>query len=291
MTDSRLARVAIVLYEPQDFVNIAATVRAMKNMGVHTLRLVRPCAYDPVRLEGIAHDTWDVIDKIEHYGDFDSAVADCVRLVGFTARRRAAKWEILDPRQAAEDAIRATEHGQVGIVFGREDAGLPNEILDRVHAAVTIPTTEHASLNLAQAVLISLYELHLAAGDATRTLPGPRREAPPPTTDLLERFFAEAYQTLDAVQFFKTRYPEHIMRSIRTLTFRAAPDTRELSLLRAASLEIVRFLERTGRMERTLPPDASPRAPRQVAPREEAQPREPRPESTEPTDRSDDAED
>ena len=66
MSESRLSRVAVVLYEPQDPVNIAATVRAMKNMGVATLRLVRPCAYDPVRLEGIAHDTWDVIDRIEH---------------------------------------------------------------------------------------------------------------------------------------------------------------------------------------------------------------------------------
>jgi TrmH family RNA methyltransferase len=269
MTESRLSRIAVVLYEPQDPVNIAATVRAMKNMGVATLRLVRPCAYDPVRLEGIAHDTWDVIDRIEHFDDFDTAVADCVRLVGFTARRRAAKWQILDPKAAAEDALAHAEHGQVGIVFGREDSGLPNEILDRVHAAVTIPTTEHASLNLAQAVLISLYELHLAAGDATRTLPGPRKEAPPAQTEEFERFFTEAHQALDAVQFFKTRYPEHIMRSIRALTFRAAPDSRELSLLRATALEVVRFLERTGRVERTLPPDVSPRPPRHVIPRDE----------------------
>lgn len=268
MPDSRLAQIAVVLYEPQDPVNIAATVRAMKNMGVATLRLVRPVTYDPVRLEGIAHDTWDVIDAIEHYDDFDAAVADCVRLVGFTARRRAAKWPLLDPKEAAADALEHTAAGRVGIVFGREDSGLPNEILDRVHAAVTIPTTTHASLNLAQAVLISLYELHLAAGDATRTLRGPRKEAPPPTTDLLERYFTELHHALDAIQFFKTRYPEHIMRSLRAITFRAAPDDRELSLLRAMALEVVRFLERTGRIERTLPPDVSPRPPRHVTGRD-----------------------
>jgi TrmH family RNA methyltransferase len=269
MSESRLSHVVVVLYEPQDPVNIAATVRAMKNMGVSTLRLVRPCAYDPVRLEGIAHDTWDVIERIVHFDDFDAAVADCVRLVGFTARRRSAKWQILDPRAAAEDALSYVEQGTVAMVFGREDSGLPNEILDRVHAAVTIPTTEHASLNLAQAVLISLYELHLASGDATRTLPGPRKDAPPATAEEFERFFAEAHQALDAIQFFKTRYPEHIMRSIRTLTFRAAPDARELSLLRATALEVVRFLERTGRVDRTLPPDVSPRPPRHIVPRRE----------------------
>ena len=269
MSESRLARVVVVLYEPQDPVNIAATVRAMKNMGVSTLRLVRPCAYDPVRLEGIAHDTWDLIDRIVHFDDFDAAVADCVRVVGFTARRRSAKWQIIDPRAAAEDILSHVDAGPAALVFGREDNGLPNEILDRVHAAVTIPTTEHASLNLAQAVLIAVYELHLAAGDATRTLPGPRQEAPPPTSEELERFFTEAHQALESIQFFKTRYAEHIMRSIRALTFRAGPDARELSLLRATALEVVRFLERTGRIERTLPPDVSPRPPRHVVPRAE----------------------
>jgi TrmH family RNA methyltransferase len=268
MSDSRLAQIAVVLYEPQDPVNIAATVRAMKNMGVSTLRLVRPVAYEPARLEGIAHDTWEIINAIARYDDFDAAVADCVRLVGFTARRRRAKWEILDPKTAAEEALGYAEHGRVGFVFGREDSGLPNEILDRVHAAVHIPTTEHASLNLAQAVLISLYELHLAAGDATRTLRGPRKEAPPPTTDLLERYFTELHRSLDAIQFFKTRYPEHIMRSLRAITFRAAPDDRELSLLRAMALEVVRFLERTERIERSLPDDVSPRPPRHVTGRD-----------------------
>src|ERR1700716_1837118 len=179
MADSKLSQISVVLFEPQDPVNIAATVRAMKNMGVTSLRLVRPCAYDPVRLEGIAHDTWDIIHAIEHFDDFDSAVADCVRLVGFTARRRAAKWRLLDPKEAAEDALGYAEAGRVGMTFGREDRGLPNDILDRIHAVVNIPTTDHASLNLAQAVLIALYELHLAAGDATRTLRGPREEAPP----------------------------------------------------------------------------------------------------------------
>jgi tRNA C32,U32 (ribose-2'-O)-methylase TrmJ len=133
---------------------------------------------------------------------------------------------------------------------------------------VNIPTTDHASLNLAQAVLIALYELHLAAGDATRKLRGPRKEAPPPTADMFERYFVELHQSLEAVQFFKTRFPEHIMRSLRAITFRAAPDDRELSLLRAMSLEVLRFLERTGRVDRQLPDGVSPRPPRHITGRD-----------------------
>ena len=247
MAESLLASVVVVLFEPQDPVNIAATVRAMKNMGVTRLRLVRPVAYEVVRLEGIAHGTMDLIERIEHFDSFDSAVADCVRLVGFTARRRAAKLRVIDPKQAAAELLEIAADGPVALVFGREDSGLPNEILDRVHAAVTIPTTDHASLNLAQAVLIGCYELHLAAADATRTIAPPRKDAPPPTNDQFEQFFADAERSLAAIEFFKTRFPEHIMRTLRSLTFRAAPNARELMLVRAMALEVRNYLRRSDR--------------------------------------------
>src|ERR1041384_2659546 len=165
MTESRLSQVRVVLYEPQDYVNIAATVRAMKNMGTSQLRLVRPVEWDPWRLEGIAHGTNDLIEKIETYPDVEDAIADSVRVFAFTARRRAAKFRIIEPREAALELLQYAEKGPVSILFGREDTGLPNDALDRAHAVVTIPTTNHASINLAPAVLIALYELHLAAGE------------------------------------------------------------------------------------------------------------------------------
>src|SRR5665647_2569459 len=224
MNESRLSAVRVVLFEPQDPINIGAAVRAMKNMGVSRLRLVRPVAYDPLRLAGVAHDTQEIIDAIEHFDDLETALADCVRVAGFTARRRAAKRELLSPRQCAADLLEFAEHGPVALLFGREDKGLPNEALDRAHTVVTIPTTAHASLNLAQAVLIALYELHLSADDATRRLAPPRKVADPPTSERFEMLFADAKRALEEIAFFKTRNDEHVMRSLRTLIFRAAPD-------------------------------------------------------------------
>ena len=110
----------------------------------------------------------DVIQRIEHFDSFDAAVADCVRVLGFTARRRAAKLRLIDPQEAARELLDAARRRPGRARLRSRRQRLPNEILDRVHAAVTIPTTDHASLNLAQAVLIALYELHLAAADATR---------------------------------------------------------------------------------------------------------------------------
>ena len=57
-------------------------------------------------------------------------------------------------------------------------------------------------------------------------------------------FFGDAQRSLAAIEFFKTRYPEHIMRTLRSLTFRAAPDARELSLLRAMAIEVTNYLNR-----------------------------------------------
>jgi TrmH family RNA methyltransferase len=247
MSESLLAAVVVVLYEPLDPVNIAATVRAMKNMGVTTLRLVRPVEYDVVRLEGIAHNTMEIIERIEHFDSFDAAVADCIRVVGFTARRRAANFRLIDPKIAAAELLEVAPVGKVAMVFGREDSGLPNEIIDRVHAAVTIPTTNHASLNLAQAALIGLYELHLAAADATRAIAPPRKDAPPATNEQFEQFFGDAERALHSIEFFKTHFPEHIMRTLRSLTFRAAPNAREISLLRAIALEVVHYMSRAAK--------------------------------------------
>ena len=241
---SLLDHVRVVLYEPQKPINIAATVRAMKNMGVGALRLVRPCAYEANYIEVIAHHTRDIAERIEHYDTLEAALADCVRVAAFTGRRRAAKWPMKTPRECAADLAEYAPEGPVAVLFGREDDGLPADAIDRAHFGVTIPTTAHASLNVAQAVLVALYELHIAAGDATVPLGKHRRHAGPPTTAQLEEFFVNAEQALNTLDFFRTRSVEHVVRGVRSLAFRAAPDERELGLLRAMAFEVMRTVER-----------------------------------------------
>jgi TrmH family RNA methyltransferase len=247
VSHSVLSAVRVVLYEPQDPVNIAATVRAMKNMGVADLYLVKSVAYDPWRLEGIAHDTGDIIERIKNCDTIEEALHGSMRVAGFTARRREAKRDVVTPRAASTELLSFATEGPVALLFGREDKGLPNDILDRAHVVVTIPTTNHASLNLAQAVLIGLYELHLTAADATRALAPPRKDAPPATAEDYEKLFADAERALHAIEFFKTRFHEHIMRTVRTLFYRTAPDARELALLRAIFIEVIRTIDRITR--------------------------------------------
>ena len=244
---SILDQVRVVLYEPQKPINIAGTVRAMKNMGVGVLRLVRPVAYEENFIEVIAHDTRDLVARIEHHDTLDGALADCVRVAAFTGKRRAAKWTQGTPRSVATELLARAADGPVAVLFGREDDGLPAEALDRAHVAVTIPTTAHASLNVAQAVLVALYELHLAAGDAT-VVPGRwRRHAPAATAAQYEQFFFDAERALQTMDFFKTRNPEHVMRVVRSVLLRGEPDSRELGLLRSMAFEVIRTVDRVAR--------------------------------------------
>ncbi len=246
MPDARLDAIRVVLHEPQDPVNVAAVVRAMKNMGLWHLWLVDGVPLEPERVEGVAHGTADLVRDIHHVSRLGDAVDDCTFVAAFTARRRAASRPVIEPRALAVRILQEVAHGPCALLFGREDHGLSNAALDRAHVIVTIPTTEHASLNLAQAVLVALYELHVAAPNASRTVAPPRHHAPPATTAELERLYADVEQALAAIDFFKTRHPEHILRTVRSLTHRAAPDAREVGLLRAFALEVRHVLARLG---------------------------------------------
>jgi TrmH family RNA methyltransferase len=244
MSESILNNVAVVLYESQDSINIGGVVRSMKNMGVSDLRLIRPCAYDPNRIEQVAHDTRDIVQRIRHCETIDEALADCVYVVGYSGRRQAARWARHTPRSSAVDLLEHAQSGKVAIMFGREDHGLPNEALDRSHAICTIPTTEHFSLNVAQACLLGLYEMHLLAGDVTKKIPAPRHAAGAPQKAQMERTFADMEAALGAIAYFKTRNQELIMRAFRSMVFRANPDSREMLMIRTASIEVLRTIER-----------------------------------------------
>ena len=79
--------VVVVLHEPQDLVNIAAVVRAMKNFGLRDLRLVQPAEYDTFRIEGIAHNTADLLKRVVRCETLEEALADCHFVAGGACRR------------------------------------------------------------------------------------------------------------------------------------------------------------------------------------------------------------
>jgi TrmH family RNA methyltransferase len=232
----------------------------MKNMELSRLCLVTPGDFSAWRIGGIAHDTTEIVEAVRIVDTFEEAVQDVVRVVATTGRRRAKRQEWSEPRDAAPGILQRTEAGDVAIVFGREDRGLPNEILDLCDEAVCIPTNPaHKSLNLGHAALLMFYELREAArqlgGLEERDLSGKLRDhAPPATAAQMEEFFRLWELALDQISMFKGADAPSKMRSYRRLIRRAEPDGREIRLLEATAWRILHYADRTrARLEDELP--------------------------------------
>ena len=240
-----LSRVSIVLDHPKNVVNIAGVVRVMMNYGLSDLRLVAPDEYDEYRIEGIAHRSGELLERTRMFDTLEEALADSTYVVGTTARARTAGRTYTTPREVATAVGARAQDGPVSIVFGREDRGLTNEALDLCHAVAIIPTDpDFSSLNLAQASLVLAYEVFMAIDGGEIDFPKGRRATRPPTQEELESTYAALEEGLHTIEFYKAREPAAVMRTLRTLISRAAPDLREARLIRAIGYEMRYFVER-----------------------------------------------
>lgn len=239
-------KLVVVLNEPQDLVNVASVVRAMKNFGLRGLRLVSPAeAFDRRRITGIAHGSDDVVQRVRLYDDLDTALSDRTYVAAMTARQRAVKRNMVRPREGAVELLAAADRGKAALLLGREDRGLTNEELDRCNRVITIPTNpDYAALNLAQAFTVMAYELFTARENPD--FKAPKRHAEPATQELMEQLFQRVEEALSAIEFFKTRQTASIMRTVREVAHRTPLDSREVKLFRAMCIEVVRYLERQG---------------------------------------------
>jgi tRNA/rRNA methyltransferase len=153
--------IRFVLCRPSHPGNIGAAARAMKTMGLSDLRLVAPERYPAPEAQWMATNAGDVLEKATLHSTLEESIRDCVAAFALSARPREWSPQVLDVRTAA---ARATQiDGPVAFVFGNETAGLTNEEMFACQYLVHIPASrEFSSLNLAQAVQVVAYELHMA---------------------------------------------------------------------------------------------------------------------------------
>lgn len=227
-----LARLRVVLVGPQHPGNIGAAARAMKVMGLSDLALVAPERYPDAEATARASGADDVLAAARVFDTLEAAIGDCVLAIGTSARARRTSWPLADPRTAAERAVAAAARQPVALVFGRERSGLTNAELDRCQLHLQVPTNpEYASLNLAAAVQLVAYELRVAAGARVDAGEVPRE---PVTSADMEGLFDHWQAVLEASGFINHEHPHMLMRRLRRLFNRAAPDRIELNILRGA---------------------------------------------------------
>ncbi|MBD5417834.1 MAG: RNA methyltransferase [Desulfovibrio sp.] len=226
-----LDTVEVVLVRTRFPENIGMAARACANMGCPCLCLVAPERWDIAKARPLATPKGlPVLEHIRVVPSLAEAVAKSRLVLGTTARLGGWRKSVLTADQAgtvAADAVRAGE--RVSLVFGSEDRGLSNEESLLCQRLVTIPTSgEASSLNLAQAVLIVLYEcarVLRGAPDTMEEAPAgedrPRSGARGITAAEQERLMAHFKAMLLALDVLHGDNPEYFLLPWRRLFGRA----------------------------------------------------------------------
>ena len=162
---SLLDHMMVVLVEPKNPGNIGSAVRAMKNMGISTLRLVNPVSYrDEPEQRKMGYRSQEIVQQAQEYPDLASALADTTLVFLATARKGKWKKDFLSPEQAAGRIAERLASDRIALVFGREDKGVTIEECQLANFFIKIPSAvTYPSLNLSQAVMVVVYEIFKAA--------------------------------------------------------------------------------------------------------------------------------
>jgi tRNA/rRNA methyltransferase len=218
----------IILVEPQQPGNIGMVCRAMANFGVSELRLVNPCEYRHPEARKFAVAAGQLLDGAKVFATLAEALADLQLSVATTRRSGRFRGELLDSSELPQRLAALPTDSKIGLVFGREDAGLTSEEVASCSLAATVATSsEQGSLNLAQAVLLFLYELSRQQIKPTEL---EKRELPQQAE--LDGLFQQIDDVLERIAFSNPSRPEAVRHRVRQLFNRIGPDKGEVAFLR-----------------------------------------------------------
>jgi TrmH family RNA methyltransferase len=223
---------AVAVVEPKTPGNVGTIARAMKNFGMHDLKLVDPPAL-PRESEAYGFAGQAREDVLPNYDEvtFDELIAN-YHTVGLTATtnedaRKHRRFPFKTPEELA-DSLREVETDTV-LIFGREDNGLTNDEIARVDEVCSIPASaEYSSLNLGQAATVTLYELRDLTVEETQ-LPDVERERADESE--IEGFYDHFAEFLEAIGHPEEKRAK-TLRLVRRLLGRAHPTGREVRTLR-----------------------------------------------------------
>ena len=222
------ALVRIVLIDPSHPGNIGSVARAMKNMALSDLVLVRPRSFPHAEADALAAGADDILARARIVESVAEAISDCGFIAGTTSRPRSYYWEFTTPRDVAARIVAAPAENRAALLFGSERYGLATEDLNHCNVLVRIPANpEYCSLNLAMSVQLVAYEVFIA-----REQPHSHTqfEMPLAPSGDVEHFYAHLHQVLNEIDFEDRT--GHLMERLRRLFNRAQLDRNELNIMR-----------------------------------------------------------
>jgi tRNA/rRNA methyltransferase len=236
-----LAGPAVILVEPQLGENIGMAARAMGNFALSRLRIVKPRdGWPNIAAQRAAAGADHILEGAELFDTVEAAVADCSLLFATTARAHDQAKPVVGPDVAAAEMVgQIKTGGTVGILFGRERAGLLNEEVGLANRIITFPVNPgFASLNLAQAVLLVGYEwFKLSTANA---LPFAMPERSEPASQFqIQAFFDNLVRELDKVEFLRPAEKRDTMLvNLRNIFTRMEPTKQDMHTLHGVVMAI-----------------------------------------------------
>jgi tRNA/rRNA methyltransferase len=221
-----------VLVEPREPGNIGATARAMANMGLTRMFLVRPVEHLVPEAFKMALGGRRVLEEAAVFDDLPRALEGFSFVAGTSRRGGADRKSRVSPRSLAAEIAGLGSRNRAAVMFGRENHGLTNRELKLCHRLVTIPSDpEHSSLNLSQSVLLLAYELYLVGGMKKRS------GISPPTPELapferVEELYLHMERVLLEIGYLQPDNPERMMRTFRRLFGRVGLEECDVRALR-----------------------------------------------------------
>jgi len=211
--------IRIVLVGPLYGGNVGSVCRAMANMGMSDLAVVRERELDMEEARKMACHARGILDGRCEYDSLEAAVGRCGMVWGTSARTGLYRQHARTPRGWAKQILEDSSRGRVALVFGREDKGLSNEELSLCSRIIQIPTSdEYSSLNLSQAVMVCCYEVFAAS----EVYEGPEEKSPLAESELKERMFAMWREHLLRIGFMESDKAGHMMQGFRRIMGRGA---------------------------------------------------------------------
>jgi tRNA/rRNA methyltransferase len=227
--------VEVVLVNPVYQGNVGAVARVMKNFGFAKLALIEPCELGSLA-RAMASHAQDVLNSarlttLDDVLRASNLVIGTTGIVGFRANLRT-------PYPLARLGVKLSGmRGIASILFGAEDQGLSNTVLQECDMIVNIETSpEYPVMNISHAAAVVLHSISSATALAT-----PNRTVA--SHEELDRLLQHSSDVLQAIDF-PTHKRRRVLMSLKRIYGRSELTAPEVSTLRGILSRVQLHLRR-----------------------------------------------
>jgi tRNA/rRNA methyltransferase len=150
--------VKIVLVNPIYEGNVGSVARVMKNFGFQNLILVNPCKIGNFA-RAMASHAIDILDSAT-IGTLEDVLQNSELIIGTTGITRAGSFTRSPYPLTKLNEKLSGKVGVASILFGREDQGLPNQILNQCDMIINVKTNPaYPVMNISHAAAVILFSI------------------------------------------------------------------------------------------------------------------------------------